>query len=228
MTPPPSAPFTAGERLRRAEFHARYLLTPEDFRAKLVGGVVHLPWRRTWFHGTRQSGLIHLFTRYDMETPGVEALGRTTILLDDESEVEPDGCVYMKPSFRGRVRLEDGYLAGAPELVAEIADPHTEELDSVAKLRAYKQAGVIEYLLILSTPPRVRWFIRHEGRLADQAIPGDGVLPVRSFPGLWLDTAALLANDLPQVVATLQRGLGTPEHAAFVVLLASRRQGPTP
>jgi hypothetical protein len=44
------------------------------------------------------------------------------------------------------------------------------------------------------------------------------------FPGLWLDAPALLQGDGRQVMATLQQGLETPEHAAFVQQLQARRR----
>jgi hypothetical protein len=39
-----------------------------------------------------------------------------------------------------------------------------------------------------------------------------------------VDAVALLAEDLGCVLATLQRGLASPEHAAFVAQLAARRR----
>ncbi|MGO9470074.1 MAG: hypothetical protein ACLQIB_41260 [Isosphaeraceae bacterium] len=46
--------------------------------------------------------------------------------------------------------------------------------------------------------------------------------PYRSelFPGLWLDPAALVAGDTRIVAAALERGLASPEHAAFVKRLS--------
>jgi hypothetical protein len=35
------------------------------------------------------------------------------------------------------------------------------------------------------------------------------------FPGLWLAVPALLAGDMPTVLAVLQQGLDSPEHQAF-------------
>jgi hypothetical protein len=40
-----------------------------------------------------------------------------------------------------------------------------------------------------------------------------------SFPGLWLDPAALLRGDLASVLAVIQKGLNSPEHAAFKIRL---------
>ena len=46
-----------------------------------------------------------------------------------------------------------------------------------------------------------------------------GVISSRVFPGLRLALAALLEGNAAQVVAELQKGLGTTEHAAFVARL---------
>ena len=47
-----------------------------------------------------------------------------------------------------------------------------------------------------------------------------GVIRSRIFPGLWLAANALLAGDLATVFAELQKGLQSPDHAAFVTRLA--------
>jgi hypothetical protein len=43
-----------------------------------------------------------------------------------------------------------------------------------------------------------------------------------AFPGLWLDPKAMLAGDLAAVSRTVQAGVASPEHAAFVQALAAR------
>ncbi len=49
----------------------------------------------------------------------------------------------------------------------------------------------------------------------------DGIIRSEVFPGLWLDPAAVLARDGARLVAVLQEGLASPEHAAFVERLAA-------
>ena len=51
----------------------------------------------------------------------------------------------------------------------------------------------------------------------------DGIFRSQVFPGLWLHAEALLRLDGVQVMQTLQPGLATPEHAAFVQHLQARR-----
>jgi hypothetical protein len=42
-----------------------------------------------------------------------------------------------------------------------------------------------------------------------------GVLKSGIFPGLWLDTAALLRGDAKAVLTTLRGGLDSAEHRSF-------------
>ena len=51
----------------------------------------------------------------------------------------------------------------------------------------------------------------------------EGVLRSQIFPGLWLPADALWAGDLTAMLATLQRGLTSPEHAAYVANLRPQR-----
>ena len=46
-----------------------------------------------------------------------------------------------------------------------------------------------------------------------------GIYRSEVFPGLWLDAPALLRGDLAAVLACLQEGTRSPEHAAFVARL---------
>ena len=66
----------------------------------------------------------------------------------------------------------------------------------------------------------VDWFVLHEGRYEPLSEGSDGLLRSKVFPGLWLDRAALIRGDLATVLAMVQRGVSSPEHADF----AARRQ----
>jgi hypothetical protein len=44
----------------------------------------------------------------------------------------------------------------------------------------------------------------------------DGILRSTVFPGLWLDRNALLRGDLAAVLAVVQQGLASADHAAFI------------
>ena len=63
------------------------------------------------------------------------------------------------------------------------------------------------------------WFVLRHGGYQPLAPGADGLLRSEVFPGLWLDRAALLRGDLATVLAVVQLGLASPEHAAFVARL---------
>ena len=69
----------------------------------------------------------------------------------------------------------------------------------------------------------VYWFIRRRGKFKDLAPSPDGIIRSEIFPGLWLDAAALSRRDQAHVLATLQQGLASQEHATFVARLAGKR-----
>lgn len=58
-----------------------------------------------------------------------------------------------------------------------------------------------------------------------QSLPDDGIYRSETFPGLWLNAAAMLQRDGKSVMRVLNEGLATAEHAAFVTQLESRRGG---
>ena len=42
-----------------------------------------------------------------------------------------------------------------------------------------------------------------------------GIIESQVFPGLWLDVSALVAGNMQQVLAVLDKGLTSVEHQAF-------------
>ncbi len=84
------------------------------------------------------------------------------------------------------------------------------------KKGAYRRNGIREYLAWITDEQRVvRWELR-EAEYQEIAPAPDGLLKSGVFPGLWLDTQALLKGDMKTVLATLRRGLDSPEHNVFV------------
>ena len=126
-------------------------------------------------------------------------------------------------SSEGRpTSMRKGYITGAPELVVEIARS-SRSFDLNQKKADYERAGVLEYLVVELDPNRIHWFIRH-GNHFKKLLPGpDGIYRSKVFPGLWLDAAALFAEDRHRLIEVLEQGLATAEHAAFVARLANAR-----
>ena len=216
-------PLIAGETMTRAEFHDRYEATP-DTKFELIGGVVFMASPSGWRHGiVHAQGLLWVGT-YRAFTPGVEVLDNASTVLDDESEVQPDISVRIAPGRGVQTRNLGSIIQGAPELIIEVADT-SRRIDLGPKLGDYDRAGALEYVVLGVEPAEVFWHVRRDGHLARVGPDGDGLYRSRAFPGLWLDPVALANNDGPALLATLQRGRASPEHAAFVAHLGGRAAG---
>ena len=214
-----------GDHLTQPDFHRRYCAMPEDFRAELIFGIVYVSPRRSTLHGRLKALVACWFGTYNVATPGTTGLGSTTILLPPDSEPEPDASLLIERACGGQSHEEDGYLAAAPELIVEVASSSVS-YDLHSKFRLYEQAGVREYIVVVLQEELVRWFAKDEqGKLAEIAADDDGVFRSRVFPGLWLNANALIYDRGADLLATLQAGLATPEHAAFVEALRAKRGG---
>lgn len=213
-----------GDHLDQPTFHARYVRTPDDVKAELIGGVVYMSAALRRPHGRSHNRLNWWLTCYEDATPGVEAYDNATTIMGADSEPQPDACLIILPECGGRLRVtDDDYLEGGPELVGEVASS-TESYDLHSKKHDYERAGVKEYLVIALEQQRVFWFMNRDGRFEEKSPDADGILRSVVFPGLWLDPQALLALNARRLLEVLRTGLATPEHAAFVQQLAAGEQ----
>jgi hypothetical protein len=65
----------------------------------------------------------------------------------------------------------------------------------------------------------VDWFVLRAGHYERLVPDAPGVLRSEVFPGLWLDTAALLRGDIAAVLAIVHQGLASPDHETFIARL---------
>jgi Uma2 family endonuclease len=143
--------------------------------------------------------------------------------MDMGNMPQPDGVLFIQPEHGGQVRIdEDGYVSGAPDLVAEVS-ASSESYDLNEKLQAYRCNGVREYIVWRVLAHQVDWFVLREGGYQRLAPAEDGTLRSTVFPGLWLDPAALMSDDFVTLLDVLQRGLDSPEHAEFAGRLGQAR-----
>jgi Uma2 family endonuclease len=213
-----------GQRLDQPTFHELYLKTSERFRAELIDGVVHLRnGRVSSRHGQSHSALIGFLFQFSLDTPGTRAMGRVTVIFGPKSELEPDIMLLIGRDSGGRMQTNpEGILVGTAELVIEIGDD-TLEIDLNAKKADYERAGANEYLVLDVPNRRFRWFVNRGGRFETLPRDEDGLYRSPTFPGLWLDPEAFLRDDGLAVMATLRRGLESPQHADFVERLRQNR-----
>lgn len=212
-------PLHPGDHLSETEFQRRYEahLGPERF--ELIEGIVYMMAPMRHPHGRFDRLLSVVFSEYEDETPGVETAGGITVLLGARNVPEPDGVMYILPEFGGQASIsENQYFDGAPEMVLEIAHS-TVAIDLHDKRRAYKRAGVLEYMVVCIEEREVVFFDLPLGKRIDP--DSRGVLKSQVFPGFWLDTKALFARQMRGLKAKVREGLRSPEHAAFVKKLRS-------
>lgn len=170
-------------------------------------------------HGVQHFRLIGWLNRYVDATPGVEGADNATIRLNLDNEPQPDVTLIVEPRCGGQVIIdEDGYVVGAPELVAEVAASSTS-FDLHTKFRVYRRAGVREYLVWRALDQEFDWFVLRGSQFERLASDADGCLKSEVFPGLWLSVPHLLAADYRMVGKVLQDGLQSDEHSAFAAKL---------
>jgi Uma2 family endonuclease len=149
---------------------------------------------------------------YKVATPGVRMGDNPTVRLDLDNEPQPDAIVLIDANCGGRSLISvDGYVEGAPELVAEIAASSASK-DLHDKKCAYRRNGIQEYIVWQVFESTVSWFSLHGGEYVSLTPDAAGIV----FPGLWLNVPALVSGDMQQVLAVLQAGINSPEHQAFV------------
>jgi Uma2 family endonuclease len=222
-------PLENGDHLTRCEFERRYEAMPPGKKAELIEGVVYMPSPVTFEeHGGPHADLISLLGIYRFSTPGVLTGDNCTVRLDMDNEPQPDIVLFIEPGCGGQLRPETGrYVEGAPELVVEVA-ASSASIDLHSKLNAYRRNGVREYVVWRVLERAIDWFVLKEGNFIALSAGPDGIYRSVILPGLWLDAPAVLRGDWSAAMQTIQRGLASPEHAAFVERLQQHRKPSTP
>ena len=216
--PAPSEPLLEpGDRLSRDEFERRYERMPDLKKAELIEGIVYLPSPvRVKKHAQPHSQLGTWLGVYAAETRGVGCFDNSTVRLDLDNEPQPDLVLMKLPDNGGQARISaDDYIEGAPELAVEIVGS-SYAYDLHQKKGAYRRNGIREYLAWITGEQRVVWWELREAEYQEIEPAPDGLLKSGVFPGLWLDSGALLRGDMKAVLAALRRGLDSADQAAFV------------
>lgn len=213
-------PLEQGERMDQKTFHARYSAMPKHVRAELIRGIVHMPSPLLLPHSRGHQDANLWLQCYELATPGIEVPNNATVILGSEDEPQPDLCIRIFSELGGQSREVDNYIAGAPELLVEIASS-SASIDLFEKKIAYANAGALEYIAFAIREPKVYWFVNRNGHF-EPLVPKNGIYRSENLPGLWLDEAALMRRDRNQLLKVLKRGLASKEHKAFVKRLAKK------
>ncbi len=220
-------PLVNGDHLTREEFERRYFAMPHLKKAELIEGVVYVasPVSQD-YHGEPHSSLNWWLFSYRFRTPGVKVGDNSTVRLDPINEPQPDCVLFIQPDHGGNIVIDEkGYINRAPDLIAEIS-ASSATYDSGDKLEVYRRNGVREYIIWRVLDREVDWYVLRGSEYERLGAGDDGILRSTIFPGLWLDPGALMREDFDTLLAVLQRGLETPEHAAFKADLQRARAEP--
>jgi Uma2 family endonuclease len=216
-------PLESGDNLGAVEFLRRYEAMPDVKKAELIEGTVYMPSPVRLMHGAPDTLVQTWLGTYAARTPGTQAAANVTVRLDAENVPQPDVLLRILPECGGQTRLDQaGYLLGPPELIVEVA-ASSVAIDLHDKLRAYRRAGVREYLVWRTLDRQFDWFVLDQDEYRSNAPDSQGVLRSPHFPGLALAVEALLGQDSAKVLDVLQTNLQDPAHAAFVAQLAFGR-----
>jgi Uma2 family endonuclease len=154
-------------------------------------------------HGKPHGAMAGLLYAYVARTSGVQMANNATVFLDADNELQPDVCLFREPALLGGARVtEEDYIEGAPQLVVEIA-ASSASYDLHDKLRAYRRAGVEEYVVWQVLEHDIIWLRLKNGEYVRVQPDATGVIESSAFPGLRLAVAAMLAGDFQAVLAAL-------------------------
>ncbi|HZU69255.1 MAG TPA: Uma2 family endonuclease [Ktedonobacteraceae bacterium] len=103
-------------------------------------------------------------------------------MLSPNTVVQPDVFVILNA---GLAKVQDSYIAGAPDLVVEVSSPITAIQDRNKKYYAYTQAGVIEYWIVDPGTRSVEVLILEGGEYHSLGVfRGQATLPSQIVAGL--------------------------------------------
>ncbi|MEW6305581.1 MAG: Uma2 family endonuclease [Verrucomicrobiota bacterium] len=196
-----------GDSLHAGEFLRRFEAMPQLKKAELVEGIVYMGSPVSAVHSEADNLVQTWLGFYSSVTPGTKCHTNTTVRLDTDNVFQPDALLRLLPEKGGRTAVgEDGYLTGAPELVVEIA-ASSASIDLGAKRQVYRRAGVREYLIWQAADNRFDWWCLERDDYQPNPPDASGLITSRVFPGLVMDSAALLALDAAKVLAALQAAI---------------------
>lgn len=214
-----NSPLRNGDHLDAAEFCRRWELTPYLKHAELIGGQVFMnPAISADSHGRPHGDITGWLWHYALATPGTEVASETSVHCGPIDLPQPDALLRILEDCGGSSHFLGDELHGPPELIVEVA-ASSAAYDLFDKKHTYLKQRVQEYLVWIVYEQRFVWFEQCDGVYVEKPSPRSGISKSTVFPGLWIDTRAMLTRNYTKVLRTLQKGLDSPEHAEFVTRL---------
>ncbi len=196
-----------GDHISAAVFLRRFEAMPEVKKAELIQNVVYMASPVSTLHHAEPDNILQLLLGYYAQSvSGVRAAANATVRLGPDDVIQPDALLRRLPEAGGRCGIDaKGYLAGPPELVAEIA-ASSAAIDLHEKRDSCRRAGVLEYLVWETLENAIHWWALEEDEY--RPLPEDGgCAESRAFPGLRLNLAALRTGHNRRALDTLKTAL---------------------
>ena len=154
-------------------------------------------------HGIPHSRVMIWLGYFRMRHDDIELADNATVYLDGDNELQPDACLWRADPGGPRI-TQDGYIEGPPQMVVEVA-ASSASYDLHDKLRAYRRNGVLEYVVWRVLDSAIDWFRLQEGEYVRVKPDANGVTESSVFPGLRLNVAKMLADDIAGVLAEMDQ-----------------------
>ena len=216
-----SLPLHNGDRLSTEEFMRICESDPRLKKVELIGGIVRMA-PVGFDHGNTHVAMGGWLYYYAIHTFGC-AVGADVTWEMFGDRPQPDQHLRILPEYGGKSKVHGKYGAGAPELIVEVGDSSITT-DLGEKKELYHRAGADEYIVIDLPNEEVHWLVR-AGRQYKHLRPDkSGVFRSRVFPGLWFNSRAYFANRGLDIIKTLDKGVKSRGHAAFVRKLAAAKK----
>ena len=207
----------AGDRLTRAEFERRYSAMPKSRKQNLLKGsfICRRPLLTTT--PARISISSRCWASIALRRPGCKAatteryvstwktnLSRTPFFASCRSAADS----RARRRVRGRCARTDCRDLGQQRQLRSARQASRVPAEWRVRVHGMASLGLGHRLVCVREDRFERLLPTAEGHYRSEV-----------FPGLWLNAAALLRGDVAQVLAVLQQGIASSEHAALVVRL---------
>ena len=181
-----------------------------------------VPWESSMAR-PRRAMIVTWLGLYRARTPGVQVLDGATAILGRKSEPQPDVPLRILPEYGGQSQNKRGFVRRRPGTGRRGRQGHAlhRPWSQAQRLRTRRRPGIHR----AGARPRRGDLVRLAEAPAGEACrrEPEACTARKSFPGSGSTRRRCSQTTSRACCATLDKGLATPEHAAFVAKLAKAR-----